>query len=491
MKQAGAFPRTLLPAAFVTGACAALAFEPFAFYPIAFISLGLLYAGLRKATSRAQAALLGFLWGLGCFTAGVSWVYVSMHDVGGMPALMAAAATLALASLLALYPAVAAAVFVSLRHHRTRDCLIFAAAWTLAEWLRGTLLTGFPWLAIGYSQIDSPLGSYAPLLGVYGVGFVTALAAALLATFLARPRRGRWVLSATTLLILLGLALQPIHWTEPVGEPIKVSLLQGNIPQSLKWDPDRLPLSMQTYAALAQQQPADLMVLPETAIPLMFGEIPKSYLLALNPQRPVLLGAAMALDGHHYANAALLLQGEQSPAAYLKQHLVPFGEFVPPGFAWFFDFVRIPMSGFTAGDRHQPAMTLGNEGDTKIAPNICYEDLFGEEIIAALPAANILINLSNTAWFGDSLAQPQHLQIAQMRARETGRMMLRATNTGMTAAITPDGRIADALAPFTRAALVVEAQGYAGSTPYVRTGNAPILILVLSLLIAAYSRRTH
>jgi apolipoprotein N-acyltransferase len=472
---------------FAAGALHVAAFAPLGWWPLGFLSLACLFACWSKATPR-EAARQGYAWGLGCFLVGVSWVYVSMHDVGGMPAPVAVLMTLLFAAYLALWPALSG--WLGARLSGTRPVfamLIFAAAWVLGEWLRGTIATGFPWLAIGYAQTPaSPLAGYAPVFGVYGVSFIVALIAAALAQLY---RARRWSpLAICAVLLLIGAALRTVEWVQPHGRPFSVSLLQGNVPQSLKWDPKRLALSMETYAELARNHPAQLLVLPETAIPLMFGEIPKDYLQRLGGgDRHVLLGAAVGLmddrnpDG--YANGAVMLTPQLQGSAYFKRHLVPFGEFVPPGFRWFLDLMRIPMSAFTAGPAHQEALVFDGQ---KLMPNICYEDIFGEELIRDVPQATLLVNLSNTAWFGDSLAQPQHLQIAQMRSMETGRMMLRATNTGMTAAVRPDGTVAAALPAFARDALIVEAQGYTGLTPYVRTGNAGILVLVALILGLAW-----
>jgi apolipoprotein N-acyltransferase len=317
------------------------------------------------------------------------------------------------------------------------------------------------------------------------VGFLGALLAAAFA--FDWRHRASWVLLVAVL--TGGALLRAMDWTPPAGAPIKVSLLQGNVPQSLKWEPERLPLSIDTYVRLARDNPATLTVLPETAIPLFFNELPRDILRELTRHGDVLLGMAVRHRDGGYVNGAIAITqgGVQS---YAKRHLVPFGEYVPPGFAWFFDLVRIPMSDFSAGPAVQPPLELAGQ---KVAPNICYEDLFGAEILDALPQATLLINLSNTAWFGDSLAQPQHLQIARFRAMETGRTMLRATNTGITAAISPDGRVLGQLPPFTGGALRLSAQGHTGLTPYARWGDRLALILAicacLPALLAAYRRR--
>lgn len=499
--------RGALPAAaFLLGAASVLGFAPFLLFPLPILTLAALIRLWRDAAPR-RAALLGFAFGAGLFLAGVSWVYVSMHVFGGMPSLLALLAAALFCCGMALYPALAGYLFARLRSGRLlTDALLAAGAWTLAEWLRGWILTGFPWLAFGYAQTPpSPLAGYAPLAGVYGVGFVAALIAALAGltfgsgiTPVSRAlassetpgrfhRRERWLPAgaALTLLLAVGAGLSTIEWTQPSGKPISVSLLQGSIEQSLKWKPERLQQSLETYLRLARSHPAQLIVLPETALPLMLDQMPRDYAAelrraALDGRGEVLLGiAAQDAQGRYYNSAAgFAPEGLQT---YSKRHLVPFGEFTPPAFAWTLALLKIPMSDFTPGAAVQPAMSLAGE---KVAVNICYEDVFGEEVIRALPEATLLVNLSNTAWFGDSLAQPQHLQIAQMRALETGRYMLRATNTGMTAIVSPRGRVERVLPPFREDALVGEVSGHAGATPYVRWGNAAALLLVAVGLLA-------
>jgi apolipoprotein N-acyltransferase len=477
-------------AAFLIGAATVAGFAPFGIFVLPFLTLAWLMHAWRTASPQ-QAAWLGWVWGLGFFVAGVSWVYVSLNVFGGMPMPLAALATLLLCMALAGYPALVGFAFARLRSGGTaRDALLAAGLWTLSEWLRGWLFSGFPWLALGYSQTPpSPLAGFAPVLGVYGVGLIVALVAALIAL-----RTWR----ALLLVIVLagaGWLLRSVPWSQPIGAPLHITLLQGNIPQSLKWDPQRAVLSLQTYADLAQRHAADLVVLPETAIPLFFDETPRELLTDLTQHSPALIGAPMRLmhEGRveGYANAALAVVrrgADFDVQAYAKRHLVPFGEYAPPGFAWFFRFANIPMSDFSAGAPQQPPLDVAGQ---KIAPTICYEDLFGEELIRALPAATLLVNLSNTAWFGDSLAQPQHLQISRMRALETGRPMLRATNTGMTAAIGPDGIVAAVLEPFTVGALDVQVQGYQGTTPFMRYGNTGAVVLALAACLAAWRRRVR
>ena len=470
--------------ALLLGAASVPGFAPFELFPLPILALAVLFGQWRRAATPLQAAALGYGYGLGFFLAGVSWVYVSLHDVGGMAAPLALVATLLFCGYLALFPALAG--YISRRLASAdfwRNAFLLAGVWTLTEWLRGWLFTGFPWLALGYAQTPpSPLAGYAAVFGVYGVGFLAALIAAMFA--LDGRRRASWALLVAV--ITSGALLRGMDWTQPAGAPIRVSLLQGNVPQSLKWEPERLPLSIDTYVRLAQEQPAALTVLPETAIPLFFDELPRDILRALTHHGDVLLGMAVKHRDGGYVNAAVAVPSEPTSGVqtYAKRHLVPFGEYVPPGFAWFFDLVRIPMSDFSAGPARQPTLAVAGQ---QLAPNICYEDLFGAEILDALPAATLLVNLSNTAWFGDSLAQPQHLQIARMRAIETGRTMLRATNTGITAAIAPDGRVLAELPPFTAGVLHVEAQGFSGSTPYARWGDALALLLAIGAVLPAFS----
>ncbi|MCX7896875.1 MAG: apolipoprotein N-acyltransferase [Rhodocyclaceae bacterium] len=472
--------------ALVLGLATTIAFAPVSLFPLACLTLAALAWLWRDAATPGAAAALGFSWGLGFFLAGVSWVYVSLHDVGGLAAPLAALATFLFCGYLALYPALAAYLF---RRFCTgegyRDAGLFAAFWMLSEWLRGALLTGFPWLSLGYAQTPpSPLAGYAPILGSLGVGWIVAGCAALLA-FAGRRLRAWGALAAV---FVTGALLRGMDWTHPVGAPVRVALLQGNVPQSLKWRPEYLTLSLSSYLELAQGLEVDLVVLPETAIPLFFDQIPPAVLERLGGGKGLLLGAAVREREGAYVNAAVGLEGA-GRQAYVKRHLVPFGEFAPPGFSWFFTLVDIPMSDFTAGPRRQPPLSLAG---LTIAPTICYEDVFGAEVLDFFPHATLLINLSNTAWFGDSLAQPQHLQILAMRALENGRMALAATNTGITAAIAPDGRVLDRLPAFTRGVLRVEAQGYGGVTPYQRWGDA--LALIVGGLLGApalWSRRNR
>ncbi|MDD2741584.1 MAG: apolipoprotein N-acyltransferase [Rhodocyclaceae bacterium] len=461
-----------------SGAVGVLCFAPFGLFWLApLIWLGLFY-GWLKASGPRQALFIGLSFGLGFFLTGVSWVYVSLSVFGGMPWWLAGVGAFLFCAVMALFPMLAGWAFKRWQPAAFwQQALLFAALITTVDWLRSWIFTGFPWLAVGYSQATpSPLAGFAPLLGVHGLSLLLALSAALLL-------RWRIGLPFLALISAAGLGLSQVAWTTPVGQPISVALIQGNVPQEMKFRPEAFIRTLELYRSLIEENPAQLIVLPETAIPAFFDQLPPDYIDALKSaaQRhggDIILGTLTG-NGEHYFNSAISL-GQSPLQVYSKSHLVPFGEMIPPGFSWFMDFASIPMSSFSRGPETQPPLAVAGQS---VAVNICYEDVFGEEIIRSLPAAGILANLSNTAWFGRSLAQPQHLQIAQMRAAETGRPMLRATNTGMTAIIGADGKIQAVLEAFTTGVLRGQVQAHEGSTPYARFGNR--LALGLMLLLGA------
>jgi apolipoprotein N-acyltransferase len=470
-------------AALFAGAAAVLAFAPFGAYPLAFISFALLVHFWTGAPRRAFWT--GFAFGVGLFGAGVSWVYVSLHRFGGMPPALAAFATALFCAFLALFPAAAGWLQARIpAGAAVRACLLIPASWTLFEWLRSWVLTGFPWLSAGYAATGWPLQGYAPLLGVFGLSFITLSLAGMLWLIVLR-RRWRYALGALAV-VVVGQALREVQWTAPVGEPVSAALLQGNIEQDLKFRPERYARTLDTYSKLAQQTQARLIVFPETAIPRFLDQVDPQYLAELESlgwrnDGDVLLGVLTRRGTQEYYNSALTI-GVSPPQAYHKVHLVPFGEFVPPGLAWTLRIVNIPMSDFSRGPESRPVLEVAG---LRVAPNICYEDAFGEELARQLPQATLLVNMSNVAWFGDSLAPAQHLQIAQLRAVETGRMHLAATNSGITAAIDRDGRVLSRLPQFTEGRLEIAAQGYSGATPYVRLRDWPVVIASLLLLAAA------
>jgi len=488
-------PRGAVTAAFAAGAVAVAGFAPVGWSVLEPLALGFLFYLWLRTDSPRRAALFGFAFGLGHFLVGVSWIYVSLHDFGAMPAPLAALATALYCAYLALFPALVGSLQARLgAGPAVRLLLLIPALWTLAEWLRGWLLTGFPWLVAGYSQIDTPLAGFAPLAGVYGVSFALVLLAGLivlLATGGGRARIG--AAAGVVVLLAAGAALRSVEWTAPAGDPIKVALIQGNIAQSLKFEPGRYAQTLDTYRRLVLGTDAQLIVLPETAIPRFLNTVDARYLEELarharSNRGDILLGVPLVERGGGFTNSVVTL-GSSPPQRYSKSHLVPLGEFVPPEFGWIVSVLRIPLSDFQRGtDRPEPLVV----GGARVAVNICYEDAFGEEIIRQLPQATLLANVSNVAWFGDSLAPEQHLQISRMRAVETGRTMLRATNTGVTAIIDRRGAVVARLPTFTEGVLNGSVQQYTGATPYTRYGNVPVLILaallVLGILIFGLKR---
>jgi apolipoprotein N-acyltransferase len=378
------------------------------------------------------------------------------------------------------------------------------AAWVLVEWLRGTLFTGFPWLTLGYAHSDGPLAGYAPVLGVYGVSLVAAASAGLLAWLYevgvghARDKkyRGHGPLLPLMLIGMIwgaGALLRTVPWTQPQGEPFGVALVQGNIAQELKFNGDALVSTLETYRRLALSSDARLIVLPETAIPLLREEVPPRLIEQLRDHAKanggdMLIGSFERGEGGYYNGAFTLGAAEEQ--RYRKNHLVPFGEFIPLRFVLgplINDVLHIPMGDLARGGERQPPLEIAGQ---QVAANICYEDVFGEEIIRALPQATLLVNVTNDAWYGDSYAAEQHNQISQLRALETGRMMLRATNTGVTSIIAADGRVLRQLPQHEEGVLRGMAQGYGGATPYVRLGNAGTMLLLLGMLGYAWLRRT-
>jgi apolipoprotein N-acyltransferase len=480
--------------AFLAGAATVTAFSPFDLFPVALAAFAVLAHLWLTAPNARTAAWLGFCFGLGLFGVGVSWVYISLHRFGAMPAPLAAVATLGFCVILAAYPALAGALQAKLARapYAVRAALVIPAAWTLAEWLRATLFTGFPWLTLGSAVLDAPLAGYSPLAGVYGASFVAAACAGLV--WCVALGRARWRAAlAFALLGVAGAALRDVQWTTPAGAPLAVSVLQGNVPQDLKFDPARYARTLDTYARMAEESRARLIVLPETAVPRMLDSVDPAYLARLEAAArrnggDLLLGVPVRTSPGVYYNAVLSL-GVSPRQLYYKSHLVPFGEFVPPGFGEVVRVLSIPLADFSRGPaRPRPLEVAGQS----IAVNICYEDAYGVEVIRQLPEATLLVNASNVAWFGDSLAPAQHLQIARARALETGRAHLAATNTGITAAIGRDGRVLARLPGFTEGRLEVSVQGYSGATPYVRWGDWPVLAAcAMLLLLVARLRRSR
>jgi apolipoprotein N-acyltransferase len=455
--------------------------------------------------------LVGWAFATVWLTATFWWLFISMHFYGGLAAPLAAIAVVGLAAFLGLYYAVGSAVFVRLRGTGPlRDAVLFAAVWLGAELLRATWFTGFPWGAGGYAHVDGPLAFLPAWVGVHGVGAIAAwLACAGALLLLARPAgrgqgrgRGAAGLAVVAGLLLAGNAagrwLPPAAATAPA---LRVALLQGNIPQDEKFDGGSgIPLALDWYGRMLRSADADLVVAPETALPLLPQQLPEGYLEALRSSfaaggRAALVGLPLGSYAEGYTNSVIGMQPGQMGYRYDKHHLVPFGEFIPPLFKWFTRMMNIPLGDFNRGDVGQASFDWRGE---RLAPNICYEDLFGEELGArfrdAAAAPTIFVNLSNIGWFGNSVAIDQHLHISRMRALEFARPMIRATNTGATAIIDSRGQVTHLLERHTRGLLVGEVVGGRGTTPYAwwvsRWGLWPLWLLALGVpLLAAVARR--
>ncbi|OYU30860.1 MAG: apolipoprotein N-acyltransferase [Comamonadaceae bacterium PBBC2] len=469
------------------------------------------WARNAQSTDPLRMALHRAVWFTGVFaTAWLGgsfwWLYVSMHDVGGLPAPLAGMAVLLLAVALSLFYAAASAAWValswavSLRAWPWFSSLLFAAFWTLAELMRGQWFTGFPWGAGGYAHVDGVQSVWAPWVGVYGMGFVASLLAMRLAL-----SGWHWrALKPVAAVALLSWAVQAWSpaFTASAGSG-QVELLQANITQNEKFDVrSGIRDALQWYDERLRASQQALVVAPETAIPLLRQYLPEGYWSGLQehfaqPDRPLaLVGVPLGSQTLGYANAVVALGPEgQTDYRYDKHHLVPFGEFIPPGFGWFVRQMRIPLGDFSSGRADQPSITWQGQ---RLSPNICYEDLFGEELAARFKdgakAPTVLVNVSNIAWFGNTLAVDQHLNISRMRAMELGRPMLRATNTGATAIIDHQGRVTQQLPRFTRGTLVGTYEGRTGLTPYARWAAAWGLLPLWGLcgvivLIGAVRRR--
>jgi apolipoprotein N-acyltransferase len=478
----------------LAGALGVTAFAPLGWYPLAYLSLAILFNQWLGDTP-PRALRHGALYGLGYFGAGVSWVYVSVHTYGHVTLLPAALVTAALVVYLCLFPALLG--YCLKRWLPTpaplRQLVAFAAGWILSEWLRGWLFTGFPWLTLGSSQIDAPLAGYAPLAGVYGVGLAAALTAALLVALL-HLRMRLPALLALGVLWAGGFLLDRIEWTEAGGGPLTVALVQGNIAQENKWAPENLKYTLTRYMTLTfDLPPTDLVVWPETAIPAFYDQMQDSLIPQLDAElrktHTVLLTGIPVLDPAtwRYYNSVVSLGGEHR--FYYKQHLVPFGEYLPLRglIGNSLDALAVPNADFSSGGESQPLLEAAGY---PVATSICYEVAFAEEIRRALPQAALLVNVSNDGWFGASLAPHQHLEMARLRARETGRPMLRATNTGISAIIDHTGRVIARSPQFEEAVVTGTITPRQGATPYVLLGNTPVVILtVLCLLVAGLFRR--
>lgn len=489
------------------GALNTAALAPAGWWWLQPIAAAVLAAAVARAPTAGRAGLWGGAFAFGWLASGWWWLHISLHQFGGLPWGAAAAAVAALAAAMSLYLAAAMAAFAALRSGRAAaDALLFAALWLVAELARGQWFTGFPWSASGYAHTDGPLAALAPWIGVYGLGALGALAGAVLAFTPGDRSPGRWA----SLAVAVGVAgavvaahLAPADFTRGTGR-LRASLVQPAVAQDLKFEPGHLHRNLARLVGTVHAAPGPLVVTPESVVPLPHGVLaPETWAALRAPfvggDRALLLGLFLGDDASGYVNSMIGLSREASPApdafyAYGKRHLLPFGEFVPPGFGWFVRALDIPLSDQARGAHARPFAFAGQ----RLRPLICYEDLFADELVDSIGGADdatVFVNASNLAWFGLRLVQDQHLQFSRMRALELQRPFLRATNTGATTAIDHRGVVTHRLAAGVEGRLDVEVEGRTGTTPYAAwlraAGHAPLWVLAAAVIgAAAWRRRT-
>ncbi|MDR9830677.1 apolipoprotein N-acyltransferase [Vibrio sp. FNV 38] len=488
--------------AIAAGALSTLAFAPYGIWPLALLSV-LFFCLLIDQRSTKQSAWLGWLWGFGSFATGISWVHVSIDTFGGMPKIASLFLMTLLVSYLACYPALFAALASRFfpKTNLSRYALAIPALWLITDWLRGWVMTGFPWLWMGYSQIDSPLGNFAPLGGVELITLAVVMIASLTSYALLSKR---WsILLAPAVIFATGYGLNSAHWVKPNPDSnTKFALIQGNIDQASKWLPsERWPTIIQYTDLTKQHWDADIIIWPEAAVPAFEYEI-ASYLANLDAlvdeyESSLITGIINRSDEGSYYNSVLAIgntNGEpysyDPENRYHKHHLLPFGEFVP-----FEDILRplapffnLPMSSFSRGSYVQPNILANRR---LLAAALCYEIIFNELIRQNVTDdTDYILTLSNDAWFGDSIGPQQHMEIARMRALELGKPVIRSTNNGVTAITDYRGNIVAQIPQFETAVLTAEVMSTDGHTPYRMVGTWPLYIWSgLSLALALWMRR--
>ena len=474
-----------------------LAFAPFGWWLILPVALAVFFTVLYHANTTARSFAAGYFFGVGLFGAGIYWIYFSLHLFGGAIEVLAGLGTLLFVLLMALYPACFAALSHRLGKHHYWFFLTAPALWLLIEWLRSWFLTGFPWLTVGYSTLESPFAGYAPVGGVFLISLVLALCSGLLAW--CACKRTLWSVTAAVigiaLLVAGGAWLKTIEWTTPVADrTVDVTMVQGNIAQELKFQPNLIDDSIELYSSLSETG-AELVIWPESAVPALFSDMPEwevefANRMQANGTSVITGGFTSNADYTEFYNAIKVLNGTEDQV-YAKRHLVPFGEYTPfrDLITMLSELITIPMSDLTPASGPVSPITVNG---VHYGMSICYEDAFGTEMREQFPKANVLINVSNDAWFGDSTAPHQHQEIAAMRSLEFGRPMLRVTNTGITSLIDYRGKINATGAQFEPVAIDVVVTPRQGSTPYVTVGDWLAVALAIVMLLAGWimHRRT-
>jgi apolipoprotein N-acyltransferase len=472
----------------VAGVLLTLAFAPFDYSYLAIVSLAIVFLSWLQS-SPFRAALRGYLFGLGLFGSGISWVFISIHYYGGAPAIGAILLTVLTVCFWAIFPALTGYLSIKIAGQKNLKKLVWVIPfiWVLVEYFRGYwVLNGFPWLQIAYTQLEMPLKGFVPIVGVYGTGFLLALTVSFLVAGFVKQLKYRYSLIFILLLWGTGTYLETVKWTEPIGKSINVALIQGNITQDQKWlAKNRIKILLSYQQMTIENWDSDVIIWPETAIPAYLSQVKEFYLDPLsmtakesNTDLIVSLPVWGAKENEYY-NSVLSLGSHEG--RYNKRHLLPFGEYLPlqPLSGYILDLLNIPLGNFTAGKAHQKLLMAGGH---PFSTSICYEDAFGDEAIRDLPDAAFLVNVTNDAWFGGSIELQQHMQIAQMRALETGRYMLRTTNTGVTAIVAPDGSIVKKAPLFKQTVLKGKIYPMGGMTPYAELGDRLIILILLFCL---------
>ena len=481
--------------AFLSGMVLMLSFAPVGWYWLAPVIIAFILYCLVESTPR-RAAWFGFWFGAGLFLAGTYWLYISVHVFGQAPLIIAIFLMLCLVCIMGLYYALCAWLINRFSFGRLWLLLTAPAIWTIVEWIRGWFLSGFPWMSLGYGQIDSPLAGFAPVIGVYGVSFITVFSVTAIVLAMKKPAKPPWVFVAIAACPwLLGYGLQGVTWTEANGSVVRASIIQGGVSQDRKWLREQFEPTLALYRdSIAAHPESDLLVWPEVAIPAARDQV-QEYVDAVQAEllankQTLLFGILeRASKPEAIYNSAFVLDGSDE-RVYRKRHLVPFGEYFPvPAFVreWM-RMMSLPYSDISAGSAVQPLLAMAN--GIQLAVAICYEDAYGAEQLYALPDADILINISNDAWFGDSIAPHQHLEIARMRALESGRNVVRATNNGISAFIGPRGELLESGEQFTYVSMTREIAPRGGLTPYARFGNWPVIVSCLFFVAVARWRRS-
>jgi apolipoprotein N-acyltransferase len=476
----------------LAGAVLPLAFAPFGWFWLAPLSYAALLYAWKDAPS-GRAFWLGFVYGCASFGGGTYWTYIAVREMGGAPIAVALFLTIGLTMVCAAF--VGAAGFIAARWFRTSGAaarlVTLPALFALCEWARGWMFTGFGWLSAGYSQTSSWLMGYAPVLGLPGMSWAVLVTAGALVVLFEAPRsRYAGALAAVLVVAAIwggGLAARSHRWTTPEPRAISVALLQGSITQDRKWKPEQLTDTLELYARLTVQNlGTDLIVLPEAAVPTLIdyvGDYVDDLRKASAERGSTVLLGILRADPESKREQNVLVALTEPRQTYVKRHLVPFGEYfpVPPFIRSWMRLMNLPYTDLMPGAPTQPLIDAAGQ---QIAVTICYEDVFGAEQLRYLPAATLLVDVSNDAWFGDSIAPHQHLQIAQVRAAEAGRYLLRATNTGVTAVVDDAGRVEATLPQFKPAVLKATVRGFEGATPYARVGNWAVVLLALAAVVA-------